>query len=201
MADDNKKTADQIVDDLAAELDAKDEQAPRPKASSDADLGGLFGVSSKKKTKKTAAEVEAILDEVAGEGDEDADEAPAVKPAAAKPAAAKVAAPTPEAAPKKKRSASSVDGLFNPNDDIDAPIPSSPHLDEDDLDGFEGEKKGGKTGLIIVGVLVVVGALAAIVLTQTELGTKIGMVLTGDIEHENAGRIVQFFRTLLVPNP
>ncbi len=180
MADDNKKTADQIVDDLAAELDAKDEQAPRHKASSDADLGGLFGVSSKKKTKKIAAETDALFDEVAGEGDAEADEAPAVKPAAAKPSAAKAAAPTPEVAPKKKRSPNAAAGLFNPNDDIDAPVPSSPHLDEDDLDGFDGEKKGGKTGLIVVGVLVVVGALAAIVLTQTELGTKIGMVLTGD---------------------
>lgn len=59
MANKKKQSADEIVDNLAEEMGVKDEKPDESKDDLAADLGGLFGVSSKKKKKKKKKEEEA----------------------------------------------------------------------------------------------------------------------------------------------
>lgn len=198
MADDKKKTADEILDNMAEEMGVKDEKAPS-KGGMDG-LDDIFGVSSKKKKKKA----EPVAEDSADEADEaveeaEAEEAPeVVEPKAAAPKAKAEPKPapkkeepklakTPEAKPKKS---GGIDGIFSPGDDSDDVDLSSskkgksqPHLDEDDLGDYE-PKKGANTTIIAVAVVVVVilGAIVAVV------GPKnLKLVITGEYrEHKMA---------------
>merc|ERR1712000_644539 len=58
MANKKKQSADEIVDNLAEEMGVKDEKLDESKDDLAADLGGLFGVSSKKKKKKEEPKAE-----------------------------------------------------------------------------------------------------------------------------------------------
>lgn len=196
MADDKKKTADEILDNMAEEMGVKDEKAPASGGMDD--LGDIFGVSSKKKKKAPAKE------EVAADSDEEEEEAPK-KPEPkkeAKPAAKKEEPKKPEpkkeaAAEKPKKSGAAIDGIFSTggssaDDDEDfssskGKKKSTAHLDEDDLGDYE-PKKTSSTTMGLVGVIVVlVVAILGFVVTQTSLGKDLVLVLKGEYrEHKLA---------------
>ena len=80
MANKKKQSADEIVDNLAEEMGVKDEKPDESKDDLAADLGGLFGVSSKKKKKKKKkeepkAEETPAKEEPSEEEDEEEEEA------------------------------------------------------------------------------------------------------------------------------
>lgn len=201
MADDKKQSADEIVDNLAEEMGVKDEKVPESGESSEdvvADLGGIFGVSSKKKKKKKKkkeaepqpqpevsddeeleAEVEVDEDDAeaeeepeAEEEEEDEDEV-AEEPAPEKSAKKK----------KKKKPAGGIDGVFNPSAGSSSGggdvIAEDPYLGEDDLDGID--PPGNGVNKALVGVIVVLGlALVGVVGTQTEVGQDVMLVFQGE---------------------
>lgn len=213
MADDKKKTADEILDNMAEEMGVDKDEKASSKGGGMEGLDDIFGVSSKKKKKKAepvAAAAAKKDEDSADEEEEDAQAAAAaaeddepeevVEPKKEAPKAAKAepkkeakkeepkVAKTPEAKPKK--SGAGIDGIFSPHDDSDDVDLSAskkrkaePHLDEDDLGDYE-PKKGANTTIIAVAVVVVV-VLGAIVAVVGPNTLK--LVLTGEYrEHKMA---------------
>ncbi|MEC9397495.1 MAG: hypothetical protein VYE40_04160 [Myxococcota bacterium] len=86
MANKKKQSADEIVDNLAEEMGVKDEKPDESKDDLAADLGGLFGVSSKKKKKKKKEEPKAeeppAKEEESSDDDASEEEEPAAEEAA-----------------------------------------------------------------------------------------------------------------------
>lgn len=85
MSDNKKKKADEIVDEVAAEMGVENEKVPESDESADdvmAGLGGIFDVPTKKKKKKKKAEKEAV-EEVEEEAAEEEAEEEAVEEEAA----------------------------------------------------------------------------------------------------------------------
>lgn len=149
MSDEKKKkSADEIVEDVAAEMGIDDVKVPESDESSEnvmAGLGGIFDVPVKKKKKKkeTAETAETA----------DAEDAPEEKPAAKKAPEAKKAAEPKADKPKKK--VAGVD-IFTGGSDADV---DSSYLGTEDLGEYDVPKKS-NTGMmigVVVGTLVLAG--------------------------------------------
>ena len=212
---DKKKTADEIVDDLAQEMGVDD--------SNDAMSGvdDIFGVGMrKKKKKKKVAPVEEIVAEeepaaewteppMSGDSDVEDLEDDAKEDVAERVVVAKK---TPEAAPvkKKKKKSAGVDGLFATGSDVGLDEDSEPvyktkkspkrdFLDDDDLGDYD-IKQGPNTAVIGMGVVIVVllGVVGFLAFGQgddsletgEELGffQKIGLIVKGDYREYKLAR-------------
>lgn len=195
---DKKKTADEIVDDLAQEMGVDD--------SDDAMSGvdDIFGVGvRKKKKKKKPVEPAKPLDEDALGYEE---------PPVAERVVVAEKKPEPAAAKPAKKKKSGPDALFATGGDSDAYLqedsepeykskksPSRDYLDDDDLGDYD-IKKGPNTVVIGMGVVIVVllGAIGFMAFGQgddslktgEELGffKKLGLIVKGDYREYKLAR-------------
>lgn len=193
MADDKKPSADEIVDNLAEEMGVKDEKPEDSRDDLAADLGGLFGVTSKKKKKKRPVEEpvatavakepsvadaisEAIEDSLA-EDSEGEDEV--VAPEKTEEKVKEKVEKAPVADKPKKSGPSGIDGIFSTGSGSqDAVVfDNDPYLDEDDLGGASAGRSN--MGLIAV-IAVLVVALVGVVLATTDAGKNIMLVFKGE---------------------
>ena len=212
MAEDNDKnspSADEIVDEMAADMGVEDEEVPEEEEdSSMSDLGGIFDVPSSRKRKKSKKKskkekLKAALEkekqkEDAAAGDEvsEADETVEkdVSPDGDVADEDEAAAAADETPKKKKKKASSDDegtvgGVFNPtakDDDLDIGSGGvdDAYLDDDDLGDYGGGGGGSSMssvvmGGIIVGLLAVIGVL---VFQFTDVGKRLYWLMTGQLE-------------------
>ena len=213
MADKEKQSAEEIVDNMAEEMGVKDKKVPGDSAEDLAsDLGGIFGVSSKKKKKKKKVEPEVVVveeevqdpieeevsepAEVAADEPSDVDEEEEVVVVKPAPEAKKKAAPSTvkksePAAPKKKNKAAAIDGVFatGRSNDVAVSNSSSNYLDEDDLDGIS-PSGGSNTGLIAV-IVVLVVALLGVVLFVTPIGNDLVLVMKGEYRERKDAEIAR----------
>lgn len=211
MADKEKQSAEEIVDNMAEEMGVKDKKVPGDSAEDLAsDLGGIFGVASKKKKKKKKKEVvveeEPEHDEVAADDEDDAPEEQAVEEEKEEERKEEVVKPSPEAkkksastvkksdAPKKKKSkAAAVDGVFatgrsSDSDFSSSSSSSSSYLDEDDLDGI---KPAGSNKALIGVIVVLVLALIGVVLFVTPIGKDLVLVMKGEYRERKDAEIAR----------
>lgn len=197
MANDKKKTADEIVDDLAEEMGVKDSKSPESSQSSDDMMAGLddiFGVGTKKKKKKKkdapkeeasakepeapAEEVEEDTSEEVAEEEDTKEEEEAEEEAEEEVQPAKKETKAAEPAKKKKKN-NAIDGVFatgsGSDDDDDMGISfdtDDSYLDEDDLGDFEPRGGNNKTTIALVAVIVVLGGALLYVLGSKSDPTK-----------------------------
>ena len=197
MVDEIKKqSADEITNDLASEPASEPalKREPGAEASSGddlaSDLGGLFGVSSKKKKKKKKVEPEPEpVVEVYDEGDDDLSDEPIESSPA--PSAVKKKAPAPQAAPKdpvkKKKQAHGIEGVFATGRDSGRASQSDlggSYLDQDDLGGAT---VGGPNKALIGVVVALAVALIGVVLFVTPIGQDVVALFKGEYrEKKNA---------------
>jgi len=150
VSDDKKKKADEIVDEVAAEMGVENEKVPESDESADdvmAGLGGIFDVpTKKKKKKKKKKEAEAKSEEEEAEEEEAEEEKVAAKPE------------------KKKKKSAGIEGVFTPDSDGGSSEPLDSYLDEDDLGDFSPAEGSWKPYAIGVGVVLLlsVGAIFAV---------------------------------------
>lgn len=173
-----KKTANEIVDEKAAEMGVDKKKVPASDDSAMAGLGGVFDVPVKKKKKKEAPKVEEVEEEV--DEEEAADKAPEKKSAKADKPAAKAS----KEAPKKDKPKKKLEGvdLFVGGDDDDAPKKSkkkAAYLDEEDLGDLEPAQKS-NMGLYlgVAGVTLAVGLGAIFAFGDVN---DIGALFRGDL--------------------
>ncbi len=182
--DKNSPSADEIVDEMAADMGVEDEEVPEEEDSSVGDLGGIFDVPSSRKRKKKKSskkeKLKAALEkekerEAAAAGGEVQDDKPAEK----------------KKKKKKKASSSSDDGtvggVFNPkakDDDVDLMSGGvdDAYLDDDDL----GEYGGGgmsSSSMVMGGVIVLLLAVIGVLVFQfTDVGQRMYWLMTGQLE-------------------
>jgi hypothetical protein len=181
MADENDNgspSADEIVDNMAADMGVEDEQVPEESGDDAIEgLGGIFDVPASKKRKKKKSKKKT------SEGSDD-DEKPSkkerLKANIEKEKAKEEAAARKEAA---KQELDSLGGVIDPSaddvdiDDLDV---GGDYLGETDLDGHKG---GASTSTIIMGLIIVVllGALGAVVFTFTDIGDDVVALFQGEL--------------------
>lgn len=199
MADEKENgspSADEIVEDMAADMGVEDEKVPEDSGDSAMDgLGGIFDVPSSKKRKKKKKSASSSDDKPskkerlkkklaeqkakeAAEASDDADE----EVAEAKPAQNK--ADKKKSNKKKSSTSDELGGVFNPggsgggNDDVDL---GGDYLGEDDLGGY---KKGASTSTIILSLVIVVlvGALGFVVVKFTDIGGDVAALFRGELK-------------------
>lgn len=177
MSDEKKKkSADEIVDDAAAEMGVDDAKVPESDESSEnvmAGLGGIFDVPAKKKKKKKKEEV------VEDTSDEDSEDEEAEEPApkkAEKPKAEKKAEKPKSDKPKKK-----VEGveIFAGGDDVDL---SSPYLGTEDLGDYDAPQKSNTA--LYAGVVIGVLALAAGAVFMVGDVDDLGALFRGELKEK-----------------
>ncbi|MGM0555743.1 MAG: hypothetical protein ACQEVA_05105 [Myxococcota bacterium] len=194
--DKNSPSADEIVDELAADMGVEDDEVPEEEDSSVGDLGGIFDVPSsrkrKKKKKKSKKEkLKAALEkekekEGATAGDEPSDADETVEKEVA--ADSESAGGAPEKKKKKKSSDDgTVGGVFNPKakeDDVDlmAGGVDDAYLDDDDLGDYGGG--GASTSSIVMGgvIALLLAVIGVLVFQFTDVGKRMYWLMTGQLE-------------------
>lgn len=157
MADEKDKTpsADEIVDNLAAEMGVENETSPEPEKSNDAmmaGLGGIFDVKSSK-PKKKKKKVEA-------------------------PAEEKV--PKKKDKPKKDKIAG-VEGVFSPSKaDVPIDLTDTDYLNSGELGDYVPKEKNPAMKLMAVVILVLVAVIGGILWQTTDVFDELAMVIRGD---------------------
>lgn len=199
MAEDNDKnspSADEIVDELAADMGVEDEDVPEEEESSVDDLGGIFDVPSSRKRKKSKKKSKKEKLKAALEKEKEKEKERAAEgslddtPSEADETVEEEVSPGEDGGPSEKKSSSDdgkVAGVFNPTaKDDDLEVMSGgvddAYLDDDDLGDYGGE--GVKTssivmGGVIVGLLAVIGVL---VFQFTDVGERLYWLMTGQLE-------------------
>ncbi|MFU8805331.1 MAG: hypothetical protein ACNA8W_16080 [Bradymonadaceae bacterium] len=157
MADEKDKTpsADEIVDNLAAEMGVENETVPETEEADEkmmAGLGGIFDVTNsggKKKKKKKPPEED--------------------KPKKDKPKKAKIAG---------------VEGVFSPESKDDAPIDLADvdpdFLGDGDLDGYVPREKNPMIKVMALVIVLLVALVAGILWKTTDTFDDLGLLLRGD---------------------
>lgn len=176
MADEKEKgspSADEIVEDMAADMGVEDEKVPEDSGDGAMDgLGGIFDVPTSKKRKKKKKSASS------------SDDKPSKKERLKKKLADKAAA-KPKKKAKKSSATDELGGVFNPGgsgrgdiDDIDV---GGDYLGEDDLGGY---KKGASTSTIILSLVIVVlvGALGFVVVKFTDIGGDVAALFRGELK-------------------
>ncbi|MFP4599020.1 MAG: hypothetical protein ACLFVJ_12255 [Persicimonas sp.] len=172
MSDEQEKdspSADEIVDDMAADMGVEDESVPEESGGGAMDgLGGIFDVpasSKRKKKKKKKKKKKEEPSEASGESEK------SKKPKKPKRSA--------------KEDLDDLAGVLTPSSD-DTPIDDlagGDYLGEDDLDGYGGgsAKKNLIIGLV---VLLAVGGLGFVFVTSTDTGGDMLALFQGDLREK-----------------
>ncbi len=169
MSDEKKKkTADDIIDEKAAEMGVDKKRVPASDESAEnvmAGLGGIFDVPATKKKKKASPAEEPVVEEPAEEpAAEEAEEkkAPAKAAKAEKPAEKKAEKPAEKKAEKPKKKNAGID-LFV-NDGEAKTSKKASYLDSEDLGDLETPQKSNTAlyvGVALATLVIGVGAIAA----------------------------------------
>lgn len=179
MADDNKKSANEIGDDIAKETGGKEKNAPKKNADMMAGLGGIFDVAPTKNKQKephaAPSQEEAVMDTA-----DTKEETPKLKSLDQSPEK------------KKKNTSAGVDGIFMPGNNHDDEahlygVGKDGYLGEDDLGDYEPKPRNGTTLVLVSIIAVLTLSLIAIVLSLTPYGKDILLVFKGEYrEHKLA---------------